>query len=161
MKRKDILPLSKRKGMFYKYVAFLLLLSLAIGLMPLSSSYSSKSRILPFCVGIMLWGSLIGTAIMAIAINNSRRKCRLFNKEYKSSIKTLGLINFFSNKGAVFADILVAIALLGTIVSFIFSKIYFLFIFFALFAFSFGMHCMLNGINYIYINFNAGRELES
>lgn len=162
MKKNSILPLKQRKNMFYRYEAFLFLLSIALCLMPLASLIADKTKIVSILVGSMFWIGFIGTICMAISINKSRKKCIAFNRECVSSIKTIGLINFFKNKYAVITDIFMAVFLIGFIVSdIILTKNYIPFIFFAVLVYSFGMHCMLNGINYRYINYNVGRELES
>lgn len=150
----------RRKRMFMLYVSFLLVLSISILLMPIASSQKEQTQIPMFLSGGCFWLGLIGTIMMALRINKARKMSTMF-KDKQSNEKQLGLCSFFKNKEAKIADV----AMLISVVCFIITRIctenlYWQFIFLALFVFSFGMHCMLNGKNYIYLNYKVGREEE-
>ena len=148
----------RRKRMGILYAAFLLVLSISILLMPIGSAQKEQSQIPMFISGACFWIGLIGTVWMAIKINKARKQSYLF-KDKQPKVKQFGLICFFKNKEAKVADI----AMFASAVGFIITRIctgsfYWLFIFLALFVFSFGMHCMLNGKNYFYLTYKAREE---
>ena len=129
--------------------------------MPIASVQQEVTKIPMFISGGGFWIGLIGTITMAVKINYSRKKSYRF-EDKPLKVKQLGLISFFKNKEAKVADI----AMFASCICFIVTRIctdnlYWLFIFLALFVFSFGMHCMLNGKNYIYLNQKVRREEES
>ncbi len=144
---------SKQQKMFCLYIAFLFLLSLAVFIMPFGFKVEHKTMILTYLSGIIFWVGLIGTMIMAVYITNSRKQSKKFTKKFPNC-KQLGLIHFFKNKPAFICDILLFISLIGFIITRICVGTSVVpFIFLSFFIFSFGMHCMLNGSNYIYINY--------
>ena len=150
-----------KKTMFYLYVAFLLIWSIAIVLMPIASAQKDVTKILLFLSGGCFWTGLIGTITMAVKINNARKRSHRF-RESHSKLKQLGMISFFKNKEAKITDVTMFVALICFIITRIYAdKLYWSFSFLALFVFSFGMHCMLNGINYIYLNYKIRREEKS
>lgn len=143
---------------FVQNICFLLLLSVSIVLMPFSVSLEAKTYLPIYLTGSLFWVGLIGTIVTAINVNKSRKHSRSFNEKYPD-LKQLGVIHFFKNTPAKITDILMAISAVGFIVFRLFSdNIVLQFIIIALFVFLFGMHCMLNGINYIYLNYNSRRE---
>lgn len=144
-----------QKKDLYKYITFLFLSSLSIAFMPLGVSISEDSKSLMYIVGATFWISLIGMVFVSLKINRNRKRSRIFNAE-NGNKKQLGLIHFFQNKEAKIVDI----ALFGAIGGFIIVRIFVSnlnvsFILFAISVFLFGMHCMLNGINYKYINYKV------
>lgn len=143
---------------FVQNICFLLLLSVSIVLMPFSVSLEAKTYLPIYLTGSLFWVGLIGTIVTAINVNKSRKHSRSFNEKYPD-LKQLGVIHFFKNTPAKITDILMVISAVGFIVFRLFSdNIVLQFIIIALFVFLFGMHCMLNGINYIYLNYNSRRE---
>lgn len=95
---------------------------------------------------------------MFLKINKSRKADRTFRSTHPEMWQP-GLICFFKNKNAKIADCVMFGAVIGVAVTGIFfNNLYVLHIFLALFVFSFGMHCMLNGKNYIYLNYQVRRE---
>ena len=144
----------RRKRMLVLYVTFLLIGSIAVLLMPIASVQKEATKIPMFISGGGFWIGLIGTITMAVKINKARKRSYRFREKYPES-KQLGLISFFKNKEAIIADVGMFVSIAGFIVTRICSdNIYWLFIFLALFVFTFGMHCMLNGMNYKYINYS-------
>lgn len=151
----------RKKRQFILYIVFLLIWSIAILLMPFASVYKEVTKILLVVSGGGVWIGLLGTVTMAVKINKARKRSYRFREKYPAS-KHLGLISFFKNKEAGIADIGMFVSIAGFIVTRICSdNIYWLFIFLALFVFTFGMHCMLNGMNYIYLNQGVRREEKS
>lgn len=151
----------RRKRMGILYVTFLLILSISILLMPIGSVHKEQSKIPMFIAGGCFWVGLIGTLMMVLKINKARKQSYLI-RDKKSGAKQFGLICFFQNKEAKIADIAMFVVIICFIITKIFTdSFYWLFIFLALFVFSFGMHCMLNGKNYIYLTYKGREEEEA
>ena len=148
----------RRQVKFFMFICFLLILSISILMMPISSDIKEASLIPLIITGILFWFGLVGTIWMAININLSRRASTEF-KEMYPNIRKFGLIHFFQNKPAIIADVALFVSLLMFILVKLFSDNNILqFIAIALIVFTFGMHCMLNGINYKYVNYKSRRE---
>lgn len=151
----------QRKRMLYLYAAFLAVLSVSVFLMPFGIKMADKSMVLTYILGIMFWIGLLGTIAMAVHITLSRRRSKGFKQIYPNH-KRLGLIHFFQNTEAFICDVLMFISLVGFIITRIWvGTTIWPFIFLSILIFSFGMHCMLNGSNYIYINYRTRRVIES
>lgn len=141
----------RRQRMLRNYTVALATLSLSIFLMPIVNGFKDSTKIPMYMVGALFWIALILTIGMAIRINNSRRRSSAFNIKYEG-LRKLGLIHFFQNPKALIMDAIMFASLLAFIIArFLTWNAIIQFLFVSMFAFSFGMHCMLNGINYIYI----------
>ena len=151
----------QKKQMLYLYMAFLAALSISVFLMPIGIEIADRTRLLTYLSGVMFWVSLAGTISIALFITYKRKK----NKEFAndaSGRKRWGIIHFFQNKPAIICDVLLFVSLIGFIITRILSETtIFPFAFLSLFIFSFGMHCMLNGSNYNYINYQKRSVTES
>lgn len=102
--------------------------------------------------GILFWLSLIGAYALFFFVNRSRK---VFLKHIKKDVTSPpGLVRFFSNKPAKLADIATLASLVLFTIFALFTDSYFIYVFLSVFVFSFQMHCVLNGENYIYINSN-------
>lgn len=147
MKRKSY----KTKRLLFAFnIFFLVTLSVSVLLMPYNSKTDGVTDV-KILTGAMFWLGLIGTVFFASLINYFRSKDKLFNKAAEKYNK-LGLTHFFQNLPAKIFDSLLIIALIGFILSFVFNfTLSVKFIFISAIIFSFGMHCMLNGINFIYV----------
>lgn len=151
----------QRKRMFYLYAVFLAILSISVLIMPFGFKMADKTMKLTYTSGFLFWIGLIGTIVMAIYITLSRHRSQGFAKLYPNH-KRLGLIHFFQNMSALICDILMFASLIGFIITrILIGTTIFPFIFLSILIFSFGMHCMLNGSNYIYINYKTRRVIES
>ena len=160
-KLSDLLSKETRKRMLYFYIAFLLLLSISVTLMPFAFRFSNRNLILTYISGTIFWIGLIGTIIVAIYITYSRKHSKEFKAECLNH-KQLGLIHFFQNLPAKICDISLFISLICFLIVCIwFDETVFPFVFLSVLIFSFGMHCMLNGSNYLYINYEKRSEKES
>ncbi len=158
-KRQSVKLFRKRKQLMWLYVFFLALLTVSIFLMPVSN-IKDDSVVILYLSSATFWIGLVGTIYSAIKINHSRRVYSKFNDIAWN--RQIGLINFFRNKPAIVFDIIMFVSLVGFVVSEVYIKnLIVTFIFFALFVFCFGMHCMLNGINYKYLKLNVRRDEES
>lgn len=148
----------KRRGKLYLYTAFLAALSVSTFLMPFGFKMEDKSMMLTYLSGFLFWLGLIGTIVMAVNITNSRGRSQGFAKAHPYHNR-LGLIHFFQNTPASICDVLMIVSLIGVIIAqkWLGTTIW-PFIFLPIFIFSFGMHCMLNGSNYIYINYKNKKE---
>lgn len=141
----------QKQEMLWWYIVSLVFLSLSLIFMPIVSELKSSTKIPMLANGALFWLSLIFTVCAAIRINSSRQKCADFNEKYKK-LKKLGLVHFFQNKQAIVIDVIMFFSLTASVLSQIYVwKLIIQFLFVSIFVFSFGMHCMLNGINYIYI----------
>lgn len=147
MKRKSY----KTKRLLFAFnIFFLVTLSVSVLLMPYNSKTDGVTDV-KILTGAMFWLGLIGTVFFASLINYFRSKDKLFNKAAEKYNK-LGLTHFFQNLPAKIFDSLLIIALIGFILSFVFNfTLSVKFIFISAIIFSFGMHCMLNGINFVYV----------
>lgn len=146
-----------KKKLFYMYIAFGILCSIGILLMPIGSMMSYKTKMFIYISGLTFWIGCIGLFAVMQKINISRKRCKGFSK--KTNQYSSGLIHFFENQEARVADIAM-FAVLGCFVisKLIFKNVYAMYIFFSMFVFAFAMHCMFNGVNYKYIKYKGGRE---
>ena len=137
------------------YVAALLVLSASIFVMPIVNGLKERTKIPMVVDGVLFWIALIATVGAAVRINVSRRRSTAFHIKH-GGLKKLGLIHFFQNKKALSMDVIMFASLITFIIARFFvwnTTVQFLFV--SMFVFSFGMHCMLNGINYIYVKHKA------
>lgn len=143
----------RRQNKYKIFVIMLLILSMSFLFMPFGVGLKDKNTIPMFISGGLFWIGFIGTTVMALNINKSRRASPVFKELYPVQ-RQLGLIHFFQNKAAAAADITMCVAILGFVISkWMIASNYGQFAAISLFTFSFGMHCMLNGINYKYLNY--------
>ena len=108
-----------------------------------------------YIAGALFWTAFILTVGMAVRINKSRHRSELFNREYEG-LKKIGLLHFFQNKEALVMDAMMFTSLIVLIIIRVLkANVTVQSLFISLFVFSFGMHCMLNGINYVYIKYKT------
>ena len=140
--------------MMYLFTGFLFLCASAIALMPWGNEMKDKTMLIMYCSGASFWVGLIGTIYMALRINRNRKGSYRFNELFGNR-KQLGLIHFFQNTEALIVDVAMVISLITLIVARLCSaNLQVIYVIIAVFVFSFGMHCMLNGMNYKYINYS-------
>lgn len=133
------------------FVLFMAIISVSILMMPFT--VNDDALIPPWISGLLFWVGLAGVAVSTIVISRDRKSSRAFRKQIKRQ-KQLGLTHFFQNKFALVFDIIMFISIVTFILLSIIGNSYYLqFIFLSIFIFSFGMHCMLNGMNFIYIKY--------
>lgn len=160
MSRHSMLAEKRRRNIMWLYTGFLALFAISVCLMPIGSRLKEKTTIIIYISGVAFWIGLIGTICMAVKINNSRKNSHRFNERFGNH-KQLGVIHFLQNTEGIIADISMFVSIVTFIIAKIWiSEIIVSFILLAVFIFSFGMHCMLNGINYRYINYKVRRENE-
>lgn len=142
---------AQKQRMLVIYIVSLALFALSILLMPFVNAGKRDSKIPMYLDGALFWVSGISTIYQAIRINHSRRINAVFNKEYPG-LKKLALLHFFQNKPALVMDLMMFISLSAFAIGrFLAWNLKVQFFLISMFVFSFGMHCMLNGINYMYI----------
>jgi len=147
--------------MLWLFIGFLAVLSIGILLMPVGSICKEKTKIVMYLSGLAFWIGIIGTTYMTFKINRSRKVSYRFNEQFGDR-KQFGLIHFFQNKEAMIADLILFISIIGFVIAKICTdQLIVLYTFFAIFVFAFGMHCMLNGINYRYLKYKVRRDEES
>ncbi len=147
--------MKEKKIYFYSYIIFWAIFSLSFVFMPsaVNAMYNGTNGLLYF-VGVSFWLGLIVAIVSIMLINIARKRDAKFREKYKG-LKQFGLVNFFKNKIARIFDIVVAVSFLVNIVIRIVNvNQTLIFIGISIFIFSFGMHCILNGVNYIYIKSN-------
>lgn len=150
----------QRKRMLYLYTAFLAEVSLSVLLMPIGMKTAESTMAITYISGVMFWIGLIGAIAMAGYITYSRRKSVGFQSQYPH-LRQWGVIHFFQNVPAIICDILMFVSVIGFAVMRIWlGKTICPFVFLSLLIFSFGMHCMLNGSNYTYVNYQTRRATE-
>ena len=147
MKRKSY----KTKRLLFSFnILFLVILSVSVSIMPYNSKTDGVTD-MKILTGVMFWLGLIGTMLFASLINYFRRKDKLFNKAAEKYNK-LALIHFFQNRPAMVFDVILILTVLGFVAILIFDlNLFFKFSFLSAIIFSFGMHCILNGINFVYV----------
>lgn len=147
MKRKSY---KTKRLLFALNILFLAMISLSVLIMPHNSRTDGVTNI-KILTGLMFWLGLIGTAFFAGIINYLRRKDKLFNRAAEK-YNILGLTHFFQNLPAKIFDSVLIMVLIGLMLSFAFNlALSVKFCFLSAIIFSFGMHCMLNGINFVYV----------
>lgn len=149
---------NKKKRWIRLYTVFLVVASLAIMLAPYAVEKDNDSQVPMMIVGVLFWVGLLGAVAVNLRIGMARRKDPTFSKR-GSRLKYLGLTHFFKNGNALLADVGMILSLIVFIVleqCDANQKIVFLFL--GLLIFTFGMHCMLNGLNYLYINQKRKKE---
>ena len=152
--RHSMASMKRRKQMMYLFSGFLFLCALAIALMPLGNEMKDKTMLIMYCSGAAFWVGIIGTIYMALKINRSRKGSYRFNELFGNR-KQLGLIHFFQNTEALIVDVAMIISLIALIIARLCSaNLQVIYVIIAVFVFAFGMHCMLNGMNYKYINYS-------
>lgn len=161
MSRYSTVLMKRRKRMLWLFMGFLAAFAVGILLMPIGSMYKEKNVLLMYLPGTAFWVGMIGTIYMTIKINRSRKSSSRFNEQFGDQ-KQFGLIRFFQNTEAMIADIIMIVSMIGIVIAEICAcPLLVTFVFLAVFVFTFGMHCMLNGINYKYLKYNVRRDEES
>lgn len=131
-------------------IFFLAMTSLSVVIMPYNSRNYGVTD-MKILTGIMFWSGLTGTLFFAALINYFRRKDKLFNKAAEK-YNRLALTHFFQNLPAKIFDSLMIISVAGFIACVAFkASVDVSFVFISAIIFTFGMHCMLNGINFVYV----------
>lgn len=107
----------------------------------------------------VFWLSLILFIMISCMINRNRKKDNKRGKHRRKSHR-VGLVNFFQNKPAIIMDciMILSIVLLIILTKINIQEIFWAFCNISILIFSFGMHCILNGINYSYIKDKKGEE---
>lgn len=147
MKRKSY---KSKIKMFFINILFLTILSLSILILPYADK-SDNTDLYRILNGIMFWVGFVGTFTVAFIINHYRRNDQMFNKAAEK-YKKLALTHFFQNRPAMAFDIFLILSVVGFIISITFKMSHSVsFVFLSAIVFSFGMHCMLNGINFVYV----------
>ena len=140
-------------------IAALLVLALSVLAMYFTDLCYAQSyyKLLLYVNGGVFWFSLLLLMISSLRINILRRHSKAFMRLQQGE-RQIGLISFCKNRYAVVADISLAISLavMTYLCLFRTSAQFLMFLFLSLLIFSFGMHCILNGMNYKYVTFDQG-----
>ena len=148
---KHIGAILRQRRLFYLYLGCMLVCAFTIALMPVASLLAEEKRVFLILDGMFFWLGIAGALASCVLINRKRKGSMAFTGRYPK-LKRLGLIHFFQNRAALIADIAMFVLTAGiVIVRIITDNVFILFPLLAGIVFAFGMHCMLNGINYIYL----------
>lgn len=115
---------------------------------------SAVNVVLAVLTGALFWAGLISGGVLMVLLN--RRRKRNEKKQpcgFKEKICRIGAFSFFKNRLAMVADIAMLVLfelILVTVFIPVISQDIIL-IFMVLFVLSVYMHCVFNGVNYIYI----------
>lgn len=146
----------KRDIVLFKISCLLMGISSFSILLSFFGDYKGNSIAVIFAVltGVLFWAGLIFGLFFLLLVNSHRKKYESIESS-KRTVKRhrMGIVSFFSNKLAIIADIaMVALFIIFLVTEFIpiISQSVTL-IFLAFLLFSVYMHCMLNGVNFIYI----------
>lgn len=151
----------QRQRKFWAFVISLLVLSVSIALLPAGELNGELKTVMIWVAGSLFWIGLAATVIMAVNINHSRRASPVFRSLYPG-LRQFGPINFFRNRPATVADVMMILSLIGSVAALLYANSNYIKLgTIAVFVFSFGMHCMLNGVNYIYLKYKTRREILS
>jgi len=144
----------------------LLLFSLSVFAMYFVDYFRGKPYEFLYLVvnGSVFWGSFLLLIIACFVVSLLRRKDKAFQKDNPKHLP--GCICFFKNLPAKIADIILLISLIATGILFVLDVRLMIrgelqmlvFISITLFIFSFGMHSILNGINYKYFTRCKGEK---
>lgn len=149
----SISPTKQRKWMLWLFTGFLAVLALGIMLMPIGGMNKEKNMLFLYLSGCSFWVGILGTICMICLIHCSRKRNSQFMNDF-GNMKRYGFMQFFQNKEAVIADCVMFASGIGFVISRIcVSHLILSFILLAIFVFSFGMHCMLNGNDYRYLKY--------
>lgn len=147
--------MSKKKEIILLYVSIgcFFLMSVSFLLMPIDFA-TRGSQIFNLLIGIMFWTFLVAGLVIQFILNKIRKNWFIRNRIRSSQFRSkVGLISFVRNLPACIADGILAVSLIGLIISVIATNGigYVCYIFMALLVFSFCMHCILNGKIYYFI----------
>lgn len=143
--------------MLLLYICALAITAVATFIMSFVDPISIAAKPFFYIVCASFWLGIIGALCMAIRINRMRKSDKRFNKQI-GCYRQLGVIRFFQNTEAIIADIAMIVSVAVLVICEIWIKnITLFFAGVAMLIFSFGIHCMLNGINYLYIKNNMRR----
>lgn len=141
------------KTAFFISILCMLLLSLTFLIMPVASNIllNKGSNKLLIATGVMFWLFLALAYFLLGFVDINRRK---FLKQHKKAEKKRlpGILRLFSNPAAKCADIVSVVSLVLLVILSFITDNFANYILLAVFAFSFQMHCVLNGENCLYIN---------
>lgn len=148
----------QKKRWLKSYALFMALIAFGIILIPWATDLEQERRWPVILVGGLVWGGLLGAMIITLQIGSARRGDPSF-KNRGSWLKYWGLTHFGKNGLALIADVGMFVFL---IVFIILERCTYaknaIFLFLGMFIFAFGMHCMLNSLNYLYINQKEKKE---
>lgn len=145
----------KRDVLLFRLSCVMLAISAFSVLLSFAGNYDGNTREVIFAVltGVLFWGGLIAGIALLFVVNRNRKIYETKKRERKAKRRRVGAVSFLSNKPARVADIaMVALFILTLITMFIPSVSQSATLIAAVFLlFSVYMHCMLNGVNFIYI----------
>ena len=112
--------------------------------------------------GGVFWVSALLLLITSVMVSMERKRDIHFSRKRRKQLP--GVISFFKNPFATIADLIAILSGIISVVLFIMdlklliSRDYQILVFISIFIFSlsFGMHCILNGINYKYLKSSMG-----
>lgn len=136
--------INKSKIFLLASVVCFFLMSVDFLIMPIGNNVEKNMRWFEVLTGILFWLPLIIGVVLQVILSLNYKKN--INKNMTDN-KQFGAISFFKNKIAAVFDVISVISFIAFITMLIFTSAtsYFCYILISLFAFSFCMHCILNG----------------
>lgn len=158
MDRKKTVSSGRRKRMLWSCIIFWFLMSVSFLLMPVSyliapngQTLTEANRTITVLTAVLFYSSLVGVIAVTVRITQCRRKNPEYIREYGGK-ETYGVLSFFRNKPAAAADIVMILSVFGLVlIRARMCNLYCQYAGSALLLFSFGMHCLFNSANYIYL----------
>ena len=144
---------STQKVLFGLSAVFMLLLSLTFLAMPAANrlSLEGNARLLRLS-GVWFWATLILGYALFLLVHRARKQSLRAGQEELPKGKP-GIIRFFANPWAFFADIALGVGIILFVVFlWVDASGYPVFALLSVTVFAFQMHCVLNGENFRYIN---------
>lgn len=138
------MTVNKSKVFLFASVVCFFLMSADFLIMPIGNNIEKNMGWFEILTGILFWLPLIAGVVLQVILSLNYKKN--FNKNIVDN-KLFGAISFFKNKIAAVFDVISVISLITFIAMLTFTSAtsYFCYILISLFAFSFCMHCVLNG----------------
>lgn len=141
-------------------ITFIAIGSLMIMLIPFADfNENALKKILAYFIGIGFWGfTIYGYYLLLNAYKQKKKIEKDFPKRVKK--QRLGIFNFFATKEGMLADIMCVISIVafGIVTLFKIKIDLFTMVVISLLIFSFQMHCILNGENFLYMKFIISRR---
>ena len=137
--------MKKTVHLLYAQIASFAVSSCSLIFSFMTSDATTAGRVGSITIGIIFWLGLIAGVVFTILLSKQIKATGI----HKGKI---GLITFFSNPIAIIFDCLMILSFIGSVLIVVFQSEQLIGYFvIALFIFSFEMHCVLNGKNYLYI----------
>lgn len=144
---------------FYISISALIIATVSLFFIPMVNINGiGVSRVFAYVIGALFWLSVIAEQIFFWRANLFRHKLEMQMQKNGGKIikRRIGIISFFKNKEAVIVDIILFMSVIAVAIILILNIMsdWLIILCLAILFISFNLHCILNGINYMYIKSN-------